>query len=61
MSKQNESKQETPKAEGLELLDDKTLAAIVRRDIELCGELRSPEACIAFKELARRSGYEVPD
>lgn len=46
------------KKEGLELLDDETLASIVASDVHAHDELKSPEAYAAFEELARRSGVE---
>lgn len=50
----------TQEKKGLELLDDETLARIVVNDFEENSELKSLEAQIAFRELARRSGETVP-
>lgn len=44
---------------GLDHLDDETLAAIVRNDINENGAIKTCEARIAFQELARRSGHDL--
>jgi hypothetical protein len=44
---------------GLECLDDQTLADIVATDVCENQQIKSSDAAIAFKELARRSGHDV--
>jgi hypothetical protein len=45
---------------GLEHLSDEKLAEMVEQaDIHHDGSLKTPEARLAFMELARRSGHEV--
>jgi hypothetical protein len=46
------------KKTGLSLLDDEVLKDIIEGDVNDNGQLKSPEACAAFAELARRSGLE---
>jgi len=45
---------------GLAMLNDETLARIVEAEIEQYGELKRKHAIIAFEELARRSGHNIP-
>jgi hypothetical protein len=45
---------------GLAMLNDETLARIVEAEIEQYGELKHKHAIIAFEELARRSGHNMP-
>jgi len=53
-----EPEQKQTKQAGLECLDDATLARIVENDVEQNDCIKSQEADIAFKELARRSGHD---
>ena len=54
-----EPEQEQIAQVGLEYLDDSTLARIVENEVMQNDCIKSQEADIAFKELARRSGHDV--